>query len=63
MWNVETVVIQHKLGNCPVGEVSVLIAVSSEHRKEALEAVQFAIDELKKTVPIWKKVIYVELTA
>jgi molybdopterin synthase catalytic subunit len=34
----------------------VVIAVSSEHRKESLEAVEFAINQLKKTVPIWKKV-------
>ncbi len=46
----------HKIGACPVGEASVVIAVSSAHRKEAIEAMHFAIDELKRTVPIWKKV-------
>jgi molybdopterin synthase catalytic subunit len=50
------IVITHKLGDCPVGEVSVLIAISSVHRKESLAAVAFAIDELKSNVPIWKKV-------
>ena len=40
----------------PVGEASIVIAVSSPHRKEALEAVHFAIDHVKATVPIWKKV-------
>ena len=40
----------------PVGEASVIIAISSEHRRESLEAVQFAIDALKTSVPIWKKV-------
>lgn len=39
----------------PVGEASVVIAVSSAHRREALAAVEFGIDELKATVPIWKK--------
>ena len=49
--------IQHKLGDCPISEISVLIAVSSPHRTESLHAVEFAINELKRTVPIWKKVI------
>jgi molybdopterin synthase catalytic subunit len=57
-WDVICVVIQHKLGPCPIGDISVLIAVSSEHRRESLQAVQFAIDELKKSVPIWKKEKY-----
>jgi molybdopterin synthase catalytic subunit len=48
--------VQHKLGDCPISDVSVLIAVSSPHRTESLKAVEFAINELKKTVPIWKKV-------
>ena len=55
-WEVTRVIIQHKLGECPIGEISVLIAVSSPHRTESLEAVDFAINELKRTVPIWKKV-------
>ena len=38
-----------------------MIAVSSAHRKESLEAVQYGIDTLKATVPIWKKVIVVSL--
>ena len=42
----------------PAAESSVEIAVSSTHRVEALEAVHFAIDELKRTVPIWKKEVY-----
>lgn len=40
----------------PIGEASVIIAVSSAHRKNSLEAVQYCIDTLKATVPIWKKV-------
>ena len=50
--------IAHRLGVVDVGEASVIIAVSSVHRKEALEACHFAIDELKATVPIWKKEVY-----
>jgi molybdopterin synthase catalytic subunit len=39
-------------------EASVAIAVSAAHRKEAFEACRYAIDELKKRVPIWKKEIF-----
>ena len=47
------------MGSCPIGEASVVIAVSSAHRREAVEGAHFAIDELKRTVPIWKKVVVV----
>merc|ERR1712110_584943 len=50
--------IYHRLGQVGPCEASVIIAISSAHRKESLEAVQFAIDELKATVPIWKKELY-----
>lgn len=57
-WNIISIVMQHKIGDCPVGDISVLIAISSAHRTESLQAVQYAIDELKRTVPIWKKEYY-----
>lgn len=50
------IAIQHKIGPCPVMETSIAIVISSPHRKDSLQAIQFAIDELKRTVPIWKKV-------
>lgn len=40
----------------PVTEASVIIAVSSPHREESLEAVTYCINTLKASVPIWKKV-------
>lgn len=52
------VAIYHKIGDCPVGETSVVIAVSSGHRRQGLEAVAWLIDELKVQIPIWKKEIY-----
>lgn len=52
--------IHHRLGTVPVKEASVVIAVSSPHREAALEAVRWAIDELKKSVPVWKKEQYAE---
>ncbi len=45
----------HRLGRLQIGETSVLIAVSAAHRGAAFEACRAAIDELKRTVPIWKK--------
>lgn len=57
-WSVENIVMVHRIGVVPVGEASIVIAISSPHRKEALEAVHFAIDHVKSTVPVWKKEIY-----
>ncbi len=47
--------IVHRLGRLEIGETSVFIAVSAPHRAAAFDACRFAIDTLKRTVPIWKK--------
>jgi MoaE-MoaD fusion protein len=52
---IHRVVIAHRLGRLQIGETSVFIAVSAPHRAAAFDACRFAIDTLKKTVPIWKK--------
>ncbi len=44
----------HRLGRLEVGEASVLIAVSSPHRKEAFDATRYLIDTVKRSAPIWK---------
>lgn len=54
-WQVTHVAMAHRTGTVKVCEASVIIAVSSPHRLAALEAAHWAIDELKATVPIWKK--------
>jgi molybdopterin synthase catalytic subunit len=54
------VAIAHRTGNLGLGEASVAIAVASAHRGVAFDACEFAIDELKKRVPIWKKEHYVD---
>jgi len=54
-WPLKEIQIVHRLGEVPVGEISVAIAVSSPHRQEAFEAGQWLIDTLKHTVPIWKR--------
>ncbi|CAN0150984.1 unnamed protein product, partial [Ectocarpus sp. 12 AP-2014] len=57
-WDVLKIALVHRLGVTEVGEASVIIAVSSVHRKDSLEAVEFAINTLKATVPIWKLEVY-----
>lgn len=57
-WKVEHIAIYHRLGIVPVMEASVVIAVSSPHRAESLQAVQYAIDTIKSLTPIWKKEVY-----
>lgn len=44
----------------PISDASVIIVAVSPHRREAIEAVAWAIDELKMKVPIWKKEFYDE---
>jgi molybdopterin synthase catalytic subunit len=45
----------HRIGPIALTEAAVVVAVSSPHRPEAFEAARFCIDELKATVPIWKR--------
>jgi len=52
---IHRVAILHRLGRLEIGETSVFIAVSAPHRAAAFDACRFAIDTLKRTVPIWKK--------
>ncbi len=54
-WPETRAAIAHRLGEVPLSEPSVVIAVSSPHRAQAFAACRFLIDELKKSVPIWKK--------
>lgn len=57
-WEIADIAIVHRIGKVPIGEASVVIAVSAAHRKPAFEACEFAIDRLKQVVPIWKKEHY-----
>jgi molybdopterin synthase catalytic subunit len=54
-WEISEIAIVHRIGVVPIGEASVVIAVSSAHRIAAFEACHFTIDRLKEVVPIWKK--------
>jgi molybdopterin converting factor subunit 1 len=59
-WGLRRVAIVHRTGLLPVGEASVVIAISSTHRDEAFAACQYAIQRLKEIVPIWKKEHYAD---
>jgi len=52
---IDRVAVVHRLGRLEIGETSVFIVVSAAHRAPAFEACRWAIDTLKRTVPIWKK--------
>jgi molybdopterin synthase catalytic subunit len=49
------VALLHRTGVVGLGEAAVVVAVAAPHRAEAFEAARFGIDELKRTVPIWKR--------
>jgi len=52
------VAMAHRVGEVPIGEASVVIAVSAAHRAAAMDACREAIDTLKQTVPVWKKEVF-----
>lgn len=49
------VVIVHRIGRVPVGETAVVIGIAAAHREELFDALRYAIDRVKESVPIWKK--------
>ncbi|OHB67738.1 MAG: hypothetical protein A2V70_05990 [Planctomycetes bacterium RBG_13_63_9] len=57
-WSLSQCVVVHRVGQLPVGEISVAIAASAAHRGGAFEAAQWLIDRIKEVVPIWKKEHY-----
>lgn len=61
-WPIERAVVIHRIGRVGLGEPSVLIGVATPHRGESFEACRFLIDELKKSVPVWKKEVWSDAT-
>ncbi|WPP52814.1 molybdenum cofactor biosynthesis protein MoaE [Catalinimonas niigatensis] len=57
-WPVAKIAIHHRKGTLYIGDIAVIIAVSTPHRQEAFEACKYTIDSLKQRVPIWKKEIF-----
>ena len=54
-WSDVRLAMVHRVGRLEVGDPAVMIAAAAPHRADAFEACRFAIDTLKRTVPIWKK--------
>src|SRR5687767_4980334 len=48
------IVVEHRLGLLGLGDVSIAIVAAHPHRQAAMDATSFAIEEIKRTVPIWK---------
>ena len=59
-YSVIEVKIVHRFGDLKIGDISVWIGAQSAHRAEAFQACEYAIEELKKRAPIWKKEHYIE---
>jgi molybdopterin synthase catalytic subunit len=56
--DINRVAIHHRIGKLQIGEISVLVAVGSPHRRESFAACEYAINTLKHNAPIWKKEWY-----
>ncbi len=57
-FGLEQVAISHRIGTVGIGEISLVVAIGSPHRKEAFYACHKAVDRIKEVVPIWKKEVY-----
>ena len=57
-WPVIKIWVEHRTGTLQIGEEAVIIGVSAPHRDASFSACRFIIDELKKSVPIWKKEVF-----
>ena len=58
LYDIKNIVIHHRVGVLNITDKAVVIAVSAMHRNAAFDACRYAIDTLKKTVPIWKKEVF-----
>ena len=57
-FSLERVIIHHRIGFIGAGEASLFMRIASRHREEAFRASRWAVNELKKKVPIWKRAKY-----
>ena len=62
-FQLQRVVLHHRIGFVRAGEASLFLRVSSQHRGAGFEASKWIVDELKRKVPIWKKPAFAEATA
>ena len=61
-FGVTTAVIEHRVGHLDIGDIAIGIAVAHEHRAPAIASVAYAMDEIKRRVPIWKEEEYADGT-
>ena len=59
-WALADALVIHRFGRLEVGEVIMMVATASKHRKDAFEAAEFLMDYLKSRAPFWKKEITAE---
>lgn len=57
-WKIHRIAFVHRLGRVAVGETSMVVAVGSAHRADAIEACEWLVEKIKVDVPIWKKEFY-----
>jgi molybdopterin synthase catalytic subunit len=57
-WDIQDMAIAHSTGRLEIGEISLVVALASPHRKEAFEASEYALERIKHLVPIWKKEVF-----
>ena len=57
-FGLEQLAISHRIGTVGIGEISLVVAVGSPHRKDAFYACHKTVDRIKEVVPIWKKEVY-----
>ena len=61
-WPIQEIRVLHRTGDLAIGDVAVVVAVSSKHRDEAISACRFMIEGIKSKVPIWKKQFFLDGT-
>jgi len=61
-FDLKLVIVHHRIGFIAVGEASLFVQVASLHRGEGFRATQWIVDELKKSVPIWKRPAFAKTT-
>lgn len=61
-WPITDCIVVHRYGKVEISEPSIVTALSSPHRNDAYEASRYIIDMIKKTVPIWKKEVFIDGT-
>lgn len=57
-WPIGQIAIHHRIGRLEIGEASLLVVVTSPHRKEAFEACHHAVERIKQILPMWKKEVW-----